>query len=118
MLLVYYRTSDSIQAISSMPGPSNLPKAGSTEVGILRAAREPVQFNSAISEILPSWTGVNADTALMIIASSERVQEATGLDQQGLLRRFAQQWSADSALRDCKFYATCSMRQTDQYRSR
>jgi len=32
---------------------------------------------------------VNADTALMIIASSERVQEATGLDQQGLLRRFA-----------------------------
>jgi len=51
LLLVYYRTSDSIQAISSMPGPSKPTKGRiPLKLGILRAAREPVQFNSAISE--------------------------------------------------------------------
>jgi len=71
-----------------------------TEISILHAPREPVQFNSAVSKPDASWTGINADAALMAIVSSERVQEATGLDQQGLLRRLAQQWSADSALKE------------------
>jgi hypothetical protein len=42
----------------------------------------------------------------MAIVTSQRVQEATGLDRQALLRRFAQQWTADSALTDCQFFAT------------
>jgi hypothetical protein len=97
------------QAISSMPSPSNLPSAEPTAVGVLHAAREPVRFNPGESKPLASWTGVNAETALMTIVSSERIQEATGLDRQGLLRRFAQQWSADSALRECGLSASCSL---------
>jgi hypothetical protein len=93
-----------------MPGPSTLPVAGSTAAGVLHAAQEFVQFNSAEPKPLARWTGVNAETALMAIVSSERVQEATSLDRQGLLRRFAQQWSPDSALRECELFTSNCMR--------
>jgi hypothetical protein len=49
------------------------------------------------------WSHVNAEKALSLIVSSKNVQEATGLDRQGLLRRLTVQWSAEAALRDCKF---------------
>ena len=97
-----------------MPGPSTLPTAEPPEAGVLHAARELVQFNSAGSKPLVKWTGVNAETALMALVSGERVQEATSLDRQGLLRRFAQQWSPDSALRECEqFMSNCIRYQID-----
>lgn len=88
-----------------MPGSSNLPPTEAPEPGVLPQAREPVLFAQAESKPPTSWTGVNAEAALMAIVTSQRVQEATGLDRQGLLRRFSQQWTADSALTDCQFFA-------------
>ena len=87
-----------------MPGPSNLPATNLTEPRMLHATREPVGFPFIESKPLSSWTGVNAETALMALVTSQRIQEATGLDRQGLLRRFAQPWTADSALTDCQFF--------------
>ena len=40
--------------------------------------------------------------ALSALASSKRVQDATGLDRQDLLRRFAQPWSPEHALSECE----------------
>lgn len=105
----FVRLSNNYQALSSMPGTSNLPTIESTEVGVLHALREPVPFNSAGSQPPASWTGVDAEAALTMIVSSDRVQDATGLDRQGLLRRLADQWSADSALRECEIFVSCFM---------
>lgn len=88
-----------------MPGPSNLPPTATPEPG-LHLTREPILFTSTESKPPTSWTGLNAETALMAVVTSQRVQEATGLDRQGLLRRFAQPWTADSALTDCQFFTT------------
>lgn len=54
------------------------------------------------SEMVAGWSHVNAEEALSLIVSSKNVQEATGLDRQGLLRRLATQWSAHAALKDCE----------------
>jgi hypothetical protein len=97
------------QAISLMPGPSNLPWTESTEAGVLHAAQEPVLFKFSESKPSALWLGVNSESALMTLVSSERIQEATGLDRQGLLRRFAQQWSTDSALRECELFVGCAV---------
>lgn len=48
------------------------------------------------------WSHVNAEEALSLIVSSIYVQEATGLDRQGLSRRLTAQWSPEAALKDCE----------------
>lgn len=40
----------------------------------------------------------------MAIISNQNVQEATGLDRPGLLRRFSMKWTPESALKDCKLF--------------
>lgn len=54
------------------------------------------------SEMVAEWSHVNAEEALSLIVSSKSVQEATGLDRQGLFRRLTAQWSAEAALKDCE----------------
>ncbi|TFK43401.1 hypothetical protein BDQ12DRAFT_674918 [Crucibulum laeve] len=64
--------------------------------------RNPTQFsssNSAECEI-GAWSGIDIEKATMIISSSETVQEATGLDAEGLYRRFTMHWTPEIALRD------------------
>lgn len=51
---------------------------------------------------MPKWSFVNAEEARAILVSSRSVQEATGLDRQGLLRRFSIKWTVDTALNDCE----------------
>jgi hypothetical protein len=92
----------SCKAISSMPGPENLPIIVPSEIGIYHPPREAISFplvETATTDV--SWSGVNAETALMAIVSNANVQKATVLDRQGLLRRFSKKWTADLALRDC-----------------
>lgn len=38
----------------------------------------------------------------MAIVSCTNVQDATGLDKEGLLRRLAAQWTAESAFKNCE----------------
>lgn len=47
-----------------------------------------------------SWPGVDLDAALMAIASCEAIQEATGMDKDGLHRQISSKWTAEAALRN------------------
>jgi hypothetical protein len=49
-----------------------------------------------------SWPGVDLDAALMAIASCETIQEATGMDKDGLHRQISSKWTAEAALRNCE----------------
>jgi hypothetical protein len=49
-----------------------------------------------------SWPGVDLDAALMAIASCEAIQEATGMDKDGLHRQISSKWTAEAALRNCE----------------
>ncbi|TFK75768.1 hypothetical protein BDN72DRAFT_809365 [Pluteus cervinus] len=46
------------------------------------------------------WSGVDAEVAISIIASSLAIQRATGLTNDDLLRRLSIRWTASTALRD------------------
>lgn len=97
-----------------MPGPSALPSISPSKDAVFQRPREPIHFSSADAVTSDSWSGVDAEVALMAIVSSQNIQEATGLDRQGLLRRFSHKWTADSALRDCKvFLPTFYLRDPD-----
>jgi hypothetical protein len=96
------RTDNNHQAISSIPEPLLLPQLPPREKGF-HPPCEPVPFPSIVSYMSScTWTGVDAEAALVAVASSQSVQESTGLDHQGLLQRFTR-WSPDSALKDCTF---------------
>lgn len=85
-----------------MPGPSNLPPVSLAKTSSLRPAPEPVLFIAAETKPASLWSGLSSQSALMSIISNQSVQEATGLDRPGLLRRFSAKWTAESALRECK----------------
>ncbi|KAH7931244.1 hypothetical protein BV22DRAFT_1027474 [Leucogyrophana mollusca] len=91
------------KALLSLQEPPDLPPVAPFSPGILRSADKQITFPPV--EAVPADAAyprscVNAEEALMMIVSSRAVQEATGLDRQGLLRRFSTKWSADTALRD------------------
>ncbi|EGN93012.1 hypothetical protein SERLA73DRAFT_98316 [Serpula lacrymans var. lacrymans S7.3] len=89
------------KALSCMPEPSMLPSRTHVEADIL-SLREQVPFPPVEPDtiVTTSWQGVDAEEALSLIVSARATQEATGLDRQGLLRRFSAKWSAESALKD------------------
>ncbi|KAF8138461.1 hypothetical protein EV363DRAFT_1520744 [Boletus edulis] len=89
------------RAISSSHGPAILPQVAEFTPGVLRPPEEQVMFPPVMeSEMVAEWSHVNAEEALSLIVSSRNVQEATGMDRQGLLRRLTAQWSAEAALKD------------------
>jgi hypothetical protein len=94
----------SSKAICSMPEPGNLPESVPSEIGVYHPPREAIRFPLAKADSPNvSWSGINAEIALMAIVSSPNVQQATVLDKQGLLRRFSKKWTADLALKDCTY---------------
>lgn len=81
-----------------------LPQIAPFTPGVLRPPEERIPFpDLATTDPLPKWSGLRSEELLMLLASSNKVQEATTLDQQGLLRRLHAKWTVDGALRDCKF---------------
>ncbi|KAK7060498.1 plasma membrane localization protein [Paramarasmius palmivorus] len=85
-------------ALSSWPSVITLPNVPRSEIGAYHAAREPIPLPS--EDVPDEWAGVDAEKALMIIASSTNVQEATGLDHEKLLSLFSKKWTAESALKE------------------
>jgi hypothetical protein len=90
-----------IQALSYLPTASNLPRVPLFTVGSPASPRSAVGFPPDPTGVTP-WSGMSSEAALAAITSNQSVQEATGLDRQGLLRRFSVKWTADAALRACK----------------
>lgn len=86
-----------------MPQSAELPPVVCSEVGTYHPPRDSIPFPNDADMTSISWSGVNAEDALMLIVSSLNVQEATGLDRQALLRRFATKWTPEFALRDSEF---------------
>ncbi|KAH7887618.1 hypothetical protein F5I97DRAFT_1951639 [Phlebopus sp. FC_14] len=88
------------KVLSTMAG-TTLPDTASFTPGVLRPPEKQVAFPQITEDPCPAtWSCVNADEALSVLTSCKRVQEATGLDRQGLLRRFTAKWSAEAALRE------------------
>ena len=100
---IYYsqRSPDnSVQALSTKPAWLTLPPSPEAQIGTYHTPQEPVHFPTADNDSI--WRGVDAQSAIMSLISSVNVQRATGIDQQGLLRRLGAHWTADSALLDGK----------------
>ncbi|KAG2156199.1 hypothetical protein DEU56DRAFT_224351 [Suillus clintonianus] len=89
------------KALSTMEAAPTLPSLPEFIPGVLRPAQTAVMFPpiEGEGEVGP-WSDVNAEEALAVLVSSKSVQEATGLDRQGLLRRCSAKWTVDMALRD------------------
>ena len=85
-----------------MPTATNLCEIPLLEVGSHISPRTAVGFPPE-PPITTLWSGVSSEAMLAAITSSQSVQEATGLDRQGLLQRFSVTWTADAALRACKW---------------
>jgi hypothetical protein len=86
-----------------MEMPPTLPSLPEFIPGVLRPAEAEVTFPASEGDVeMAQWSPVNAEEARAILMSSKYVQEATGLDRQGLLRRFSVKWTVDMALNDCK----------------
>lgn len=67
----------------------------------LHPLEEPVHFPAAVDPIKPDTRGlVDTEAALTALASSSGLQAITGLDRQGLLRRFTIEWTVEGALKD------------------
>lgn len=89
------------KALSTMEAAPTLPSLPEFIPGVLRPAQTEVRFPPIEAEgAVEPWSNVNAEEALAILVSSKSVQEATGLDRQGLLRRCSAKWTVDTALRD------------------
>ncbi|KAF8557003.1 hypothetical protein OG21DRAFT_1407944 [Imleria badia] len=88
-------------ALASSNGSAILPQVAAFTPGVLRPPEEQVMFPPVTeAEMVAEWSHVDAQEALSLIVSCKNVQEATGVDRQGLLRRLAAQWSAKAALKD------------------
>jgi hypothetical protein len=86
-----------------MKAAPTLPSLPEFIPGALRPAQTEVRFPPIEAEgAVEPWSNVNAEEALAMLVSSKSVQEATGLDRQGLLRRCSAKWTVDMALRDCE----------------
>ncbi|KAG6903493.1 hypothetical protein C0995_005516 [Termitomyces sp. Mi166 len=78
--------------------PNTLPASQRNNLTSHIHPRNPLEFPPA-SDSTVEWKGVNVDAALDVLTTSPFVHETTGLDREGLLRRFSSQWTPDEALK-------------------
>lgn len=83
--------------------PDILPNLDPVSPTQLHPPEVPIHFSSAPdARKIDSCGCIDAEVALPALASSAGLQAITGLDRQGLLRRFMIEWSVEGALKDCK----------------
>ncbi|KAJ7590858.1 hypothetical protein C8J56DRAFT_934069 [Mycena floridula] len=85
------------EALSSLPESAQLPSIPCSDFGVYHPPQQPQDVPATPADI---WAGVDAESALLAIVSNQSVQEATGIDKSGLLRRFSNKWTVETALRD------------------
>ncbi|KAL0949391.1 hypothetical protein HGRIS_009455 [Hohenbuehelia grisea] len=89
------------KVLSSVPQSADVPIASASPAASYRPSPEPSsfpnQYDAKTRQVCPA---MDAEAALRAISVNKNVQEATGLDEQGLLRRLSHQWTPDAALRN------------------
>ncbi|KAG7096789.1 hypothetical protein E1B28_004199 [Marasmius oreades] len=86
------------KALSPWPSSNPLPKVSTASLGSYYPPQDP---DSLLSLQIPAeWDDVDREKALLLIGSSQKVQRATGLDQEQLLSMFSTKWTAESVLKD------------------
>ncbi|KAI0921764.1 hypothetical protein AcV5_000732 [Taiwanofungus camphoratus] len=87
------------ETISAIPQELTLPSLPDPHPRNLASPQEPIPFTSEAS---PTGPLPNVDTQALLtsVASSQTVQEATGLDEQALVRRLTAHWTAASAFKE------------------
>lgn len=90
------------QSLNATPETSKLPSIPSLEIGVYHHAQLATEFLSTpLTPEEVSWSGVDVNAALTLLATSPNVQDATGLDSTGLRKRLSHKWTATEALQDC-----------------
>ncbi|KAI0071084.1 hypothetical protein K474DRAFT_1607515 [Panus rudis PR-1116 ss-1] len=86
---------------SAIPSPGLLqpPDFDSRPSGTIDPPRQPIPIRTDPEEDAPVTT-LNVEELIAALAARQSVQEATGLDETGLLKRFTTQWTPESALQE------------------
>ncbi|OCH92881.1 hypothetical protein OBBRIDRAFT_772486 [Obba rivulosa] len=90
---------EAAEKVIATSSTTNLPGVPQVHPGTLQEPRVPIPLPSESADIgdLPEFSGGDF---VRLLATSQNVQEATGLDEASLLRRMLTQWSAESAYRE------------------
>ncbi|KAI6163062.1 hypothetical protein EDD17DRAFT_1477213 [Pisolithus thermaeus] len=87
--------------LSNLSGHMTLPQIAPFTPGVLRPPETQIAFPDLSAAELPcEWSVVKSEEVLVLLASSKSVQEATALDQQGLIRKLGSKWTVEGALWD------------------
>ncbi|KAL4267891.1 EFR3 family protein [Pleurotus pulmonarius] len=86
------------QALSSLPPALELPIIPSSDLPEYHPPLVPMPFPS-LDKSDTVFPGVNLEAALLAIASNEKAQESTGLDEQSMVRVLTARWTAESAIK-------------------
>ncbi|KAJ8523545.1 hypothetical protein ONZ45_g118 [Pleurotus djamor] len=88
------------QTLLSFPSVLEVPLLSSPEVPEVRPPLVPMplpEYETPDNSIFP---GIDVEAALLAIASNTAAQDATGLDEQGVIRVLTVSWTADAAIRN------------------
>ncbi|KAF9268121.1 hypothetical protein L218DRAFT_954503 [Marasmius fiardii PR-910] len=86
------------KALTTWPSSNPLPKLTPAPFGTYHSPQESDQVSSL--QVPGIWSDVDAEKAVLLVGSSQKVQRLTGLDQGNLLLRFSRKWTAESALKE------------------
>lgn len=78
----------------------DLPEIPKLEPGVFCHAQTPLPLDEEAEAADQAVKCLDSEGLLLAIVSNKTVQDATGLDRQGLLRKFSASWSAESAFRE------------------
>lgn len=86
-----------------MPIQSYLPAEAVQALGRLTEPETPVQISPSdqASSADSTWSGVDPEVAVGLLASNKHTLDTTGMDSEALRKRLSAPWTAESALRDC-----------------
>ncbi|KAI0650320.1 hypothetical protein C8Q79DRAFT_902424 [Trametes meyenii] len=87
------------KALSALPPAPPFPSLPDWQFGSLQPPQSPVPFPSDVQTSTP-LPDIDTKAILESLSSSVSVQEATGIGQEDLLRRFSADWTPNSAYRD------------------
>ncbi|OJT13104.1 Protein EFR3 [Trametes pubescens] len=87
------------KVLSALPPSSPLPSPPDWQFGSLQPPQQPIPFPSDAQTSGP-LPDIDSDAILEALSTAQNAQQATGLNQQELLRRLRADWSPDNAYKE------------------